>query len=398
LIESIPVLGSFTEPLTAKLLSENAKAGDSIAFRHTFYKILSEVVKATSQALNQGIVVLYENVVVGATFVLGTIYKVLAETIKVIPEYIKSWTLSRIYSETISVISGAFNQGGKIFAEALSVSSEYIRGLVSKLFEEIVKVYDSIEKSLPRVFSESVSVIGQGFNQGAKIFSESVSVVGEFILGTISKLFAEPLIVAYQFVAGGTFYKLFEEGISVIGNTFNEGARIFAETVSVSWSFTVNSISKLLSEVVAVGDLFYKATARTFTELVSVISSAYSGSGRVFTGTINIIGAMTGFAIGKLLSASIIVGESLTRDVARTFEEIVVVAANLANSAQRVFSEIISVVNPTIIKDMGKTFTEIVVAGWAKIKLVLNGIQVGLWKKIARKSGSWRKVSRNDTL
>jgi hypothetical protein len=46
---------------------------------------------------------------------------------------------------------------------------------------------------------------------------------------------------------------------------------------------------------------------------------------------------------------------------------------------------------------IGKLLIEVVSVGWAKIKLVLNGIQVGLWKKVARvTNGVWRKISRND--
>jgi hypothetical protein len=48
----------------------------------------------------------------------------------------------------------------------------------------------------------------------------------------------------------------------------------------------------------------------------------------------------------------------------------------------RIFSENPKVVNPTMTKLTGRTFTETLEIGWAKIKLVLNGIQVGLWKRL----------------
>jgi hypothetical protein len=43
---------------------------------------------------------------------------------------------------------------------------------------------------------------------------------------------------------------------------------------------------------------------------------------------------------------------------------------------------------------IGKLLKETVISTWGKAKLVLNGIEVGLWEKIPRITGAWGKVAR----
>jgi len=111
----------------------------------------------------------------------------------------------------------------------------------------------------------------------------------------------------------------------------------------------------------------------------------------------------------KVLIEQIVVGiiYSQILTAARTLTEIIKVAGNALKNTGRQLSESVQAVD-SIVRETGRIFNEVVSVGWSKIKLVLNGIQVGLWKKAARvkngawekvarvKNGVWQKISRND--
>jgi hypothetical protein len=342
--ELVSVVGALASWSIGKVLEQAVAVFDTIRFRKTQFKVLYDSAKVSVQMSRQAGKIFGETIDVISSIGEWVIGKVIVQPVIVIASYLSTWTLSRVYQESIKVISGAYNQAGKIFGEMINVVDTFVLGTISKLFNEIVKVYDVIAKTLPaRIYSETVVVVGSVYNQSAKIFSEVISVVDQFILGTISKLFIETVKIVQQFITGGTFYKVLSEVVSVVGTGLNQGGKIFAEAIEAVDTFVLDNLAKMFYETIRVATSFTQSVSRIFSEAFSVVSDAT----KLFGG--------------------------------------------------RVFSEVVSVVSPTITKLTGRIFNEVVVVGWAKIKLVLNGIQVGLWKKVARvTNGTWRKVSRNE--
>jgi hypothetical protein len=341
--EVVAIAGALAGFAIGKIIVQTVKLGDITRFKKTQYKILADSVKVAGVAVKMAGRALVEVVVAVSALGNWAIGKLFIQSVKVNDEYSKAWTLSRIFSETVSVIDNVFSQASKIFSETITATDEFVRGLVSKLFVEIVRIGEVLNKqwTLSRVYSEIISVAENFFNQAGKIFSETVAIVGEFVLGTISKVFIE--IVNVGSAITKSIPKTFEEIIAVSGNLFNQNIKVFTETLAVAGSFVLGTISKVFIETVVIGEALTRTISRVFSEIISAIDSAIKAvSGRIFSENPTVAGAMQNFTIGKLLKETITVG-------------------------------------------------------WAKIKLVLNGIQVGLWKKVARvATGVWRKISRND--
>ncbi len=382
-----------------RTLVQIVKMADTKRFRKTQFKVLYDRLSATNALFKATGRTLKEVVIAVGSMSSWAIGKLLIEIVKVRDSVVRTWTLSRVFSEIIKVSGNAFNQGAKIFSEVLAISSEFILGTISKLFIEIIKIVEDVRKSLPaKSYSESIVVSDSVFKQAGKTFTEAVIVASEFILGTISKLFIEIVKVIDNYSKAWTLSRVFSETVKVVGNLFNQAGLIFAETISVVGSFVLGTISKLLIETVKVYGIFNTAITRTFNEIIKIAGNAYNQAGKIFSEIVSVVGTMMNFNIGKLLKETVNVSISLVRTLSRVFTQVInAVELTLQTAIGRVFNEIVSIVSPTALKSIGRTFTETVIAGWSKIKLVLNGIQVGLWKKVARvTNGVWRKISRND--
>jgi hypothetical protein len=396
-VEVVNVISSKTVNL-GRIFTQTVRAVDTTLFKKTQFKILTDSVRASVSFIKDTGRVFVESVVVIGSIGSWAIGKLLVEPVKVIASYLGTWTLARVYSESVSVVSNLSNQAGKILTETINVIGAFVLGTISKVLTETVLIYDTIAKSLPKVFSESVAVVSESFNQGGKIFTETVSIIGQFVLGTISKLLTEVVKVYDTYLKEWTLSRVFTETVSVVSEALNQAGKIFEEVVSVVGTFVLGTISKVLVEVVKVYEVFNNSITRVFSEIISVSGAVYNQAGKIFSEVLSVVSAMGSFVIGKLLLETAKVGQSLTKTTSRIFTQFIVVTHSAVKYLSgRIFSENPKVVNPTMTKLTGRTFTETLEIGWAKIKLVLNGIQVGLWKKIARvTTGVWRKISRND--
>ena len=340
--EVINAIGAMAGNAMARVFSQRVVAGATTRFRKTQRTILADSVKVAGQVYKMAGKTLAEAIEVVSAIGSWAIGKVIVQRVVVTPEYSKAWTLSRVLSEMVAVSGNTFNQAGKTFTEAIEVVGTFVLGTISKLLVETMQIIEKVSKSLPaRVFSEVVSVSVNMANQNVKIFIETIEVVSEFVLGTISKLLLETVKVVAEYTKAWELSRLFEEIVTVTGNGFNQAGKIFAEVVNVTGTFILGTISKVLIEVVAVAFKFNVAMTRILTEFMIIVGRTTNLTGRIFT-------------------------------------------------------EILNVVNPLIAKLIGRIFTENVIALWDKTKFVLNGIQVGLWKKVARvTNGVWKKISRN---
>jgi len=326
-----------------RVITHIIRVGNIKVFRHIFYtikteslKVLDTIVHGTSRIFNEVVIA------IGA---IGSwsIAKLFIEPVKVVASFLRTWTLSRVFTEVIKGGSEAYQQSIKIFRETINVISSTVIPVPAKVFYETLKIVQNITKSLPKTFEEFLSITGNMLNQTGKTFVEAINVVGTYVLGTISKVFIERVKIVQGFITGGTFYKTFTEIIKVTGNGFNRAGKIFTETVIASGTFILGTISKMLIETIKIIQKYNVTMSRVFTHTISVVAGLTNRWGRIF---------------GEIINVS----EAFTRSI-------------------------------------GRLFTEHIGIDWGKIKLVLNGIQVGLWKKVARvTNGLWRKISRNDTL
>jgi len=341
--EVINAIGAMAGNAMARVFSQRVVAGATTLFKKTQHRILADSVKFAGQAYKMAGKTFAEAIAAVSALGSWAIGKVIVQRVIVMPDYSKAWTLSRVLSEMLAVTGNAFNQAGKTFTETIEVVSTFVLGTISKLLTETINIVEKVNKSLPaRVFSEVVSVSVNLVNQNIKIFVETIAVVGEFVLGTISKLLLETVNIVAEYTKVWELSRTFTEIVGVAGNAFNQAGKIFTEVVNVTGTFILGTISKVLIEVVAVAFKFNVAMTRILTEFMIIVGRSTYQTGRIFT-------------------------------------------------------EVLNVINPLIAKLTGRIFTQRVIARWDKTKFVLNGIQVGLWKKVARvTNGVWKKISRND--
>nr|MBP8994103.1 hypothetical protein [Bacteroidales bacterium] len=284
--ETLQVGVSFIKLISKRVVQIAKIASPAIIFRKIQYKTLIDNIKISSKMLIARCIEAFTEVVL-VSGIIGNwmINKLFVQPVLVIDKWSKKVALNKLFSETLTLIDNLYNQTGKIFEETIINVDNFIRDVIGKRFYELVSVYDKISKSLPKTFLEIVVSTGNVFRQTGKIFAENIKAVGQFILGTISKLFIGSIKIIEKYTKIWTLSRLFEETVNVVSNVVRKIGKNFVEVV------------KTLSE-------------------------------------------MGNFAIGKLLT------------------------------------EVASV--------------------RTKLKLVLNGIQVGLWRKVARITGTWRKWGRKE--
>lgn len=396
LVESIKAIGEMAGNAMARILKETIKFVDTVIRRKTYYKTVSDRIVVVANVINRGILVLTDSIVAIA-FIIPDTVKVLIEKVKIAVSFIKVSSLHTIYMENVAVGANVFNQGLKTLSETVSATSEFILGTISKVLEEIIVVRDVILKSLPKTLQETVYAVSGVFSQGQRILTETITITGSFILGTISKLLTEVIkpiqIFSRQIVA----YKEFNEIVNVIANGFTQGILLLVETITATGSFILGTISKVLVEIIKPIETITKSLPKTFTEVVKVGSNIYNQAGKIFSEAIAIIDVFGNFVIGKLLKETISVVDNIIKTLSTILTDSINVIDDLIRSLPKIISETISVISNAV-SSTGRTFNEAVALGRDKIKLVLNGIEVGLWKIIPRISGIWKKISRNDTL
>lgn len=432
LIENVAIAGSSLYS-TSKTFVENLGIKDAIItlFNRGLYeivsvaevfgnfvigKVLSEIVKVYDNVIKQGAKTFVENITVGVnlvitwikdltetvavagTFVLGTISKLFIEVISVIGDAVKS--MPKIFSENLNVSSLLNNAGQfyKILSESVNVIGNITR-LVGRIIVETINISGQfILGTISKLFKETINVVVSMFNQAGKIFIENVIVSGQFILGTISKRLIEIVKVSQQF--SNSIIRVFSETVNVVSTGIFVGSKLFIEVVNMVGTFVLGTISKRFIEVVNVSGNAIKVFPKVFVQSITVSSSAILTATKVLLENIKVAGSFILGTISKLFIEVVKVISSYTKiwTLSRVFTQTVKVVGSISQlGAQIILDEVVKVAGALQRFVIGKLLKETIVAHWAKIKLVLNGIQVGLWKKVARvTNGVWRKISRND--
>lgn len=379
LFEEIVKIVTVFEEGRARLNSEVIAVGETLVLLSG--KLLKEVINIVS------------------TFA-RVVNKVLLEAVRMVDTAFFKFTRYKVLTETINVLDTAITAVALIFTEVINVIGTLASFVIGKVITQIIRVVDTFGKeswNLSRVFSETINMAETFAKTRGRELTEVLTVVSEFVLETISKLLLETVSVGVTFIK--ISLKVFIEIVNVVSIALNESVKVFIETITVSSSFVIDTISKLFIEIVNIAETYTKIwiLSKTFTEVVQVVATSLNQAGRTLAENITVGGEFILGTISKVFVEIVNVAEIYTRLITRVFTEVINVVDTLLNQAGKIFTEVVSVVNPAIAKLKGVTYSGIVGIGRDKIKLVLNGIQVGLWKKVARVvAGAWKKISRND--
>jgi hypothetical protein len=361
--------------------------------------VLIDRVKATSALIKRTGRAFGEALTVAGALGSWAIGKLFIQPVRIVASTLNVWQLGRLFSETVRVSGSAITLTGRFFVETINVAGVWVLGTISKLLIEIVKITQFVGNTLPaRVFTETIQVIGNAINQNVRVFTEAITVAGEFVRGTISKLLVEVVNIAETFLRTWTLSRVFTEVVNAIDYIWGGTSRVFSEVITVAVSYVPPVISKLLKETINVGQSIVFAMTRVFVEVVNVGESLIRAIGRTFAEVFEIANPAVRKLTGRTFSAAITVGVSLKRVTSRTFTQVIRVVGNIWQlGASFILYETIAVASAMGNFVIGKLLKETVVAAWHRAKFVLNGIQVGLWKKVARvTNGLWRKINRND--
>jgi len=211
-------------------------------------------------------------------------------------------------------------------------------------------------------------------------------------------LFVQPVLVIDKWSKNVSLNKLFSETLTFIDNLYNQTGKMFKETIIAIDNFIRDNVSKRFYELVSVYSKISKSLPKTFSEIVVSTGNVFRQTGRRFTENMKVAGQFILGTISKLFIGSIKVIEKYTKiwTLSRVFEETINVVSHIAKKIGRSFVEIaksLSMMGSFAIGKLLKETTNIIV----KTKYVLNGIQVGLWKKVARiTTGTWKKIGRKE--
>jgi hypothetical protein len=361
-------------------------------------KIFIETISVLSNSIVIGLKLLKEVINVTGSIVKFIFVGIFIEVIKTYDVISKS--IPKIFTETLSVVLSFTVLPLKLLIEIVSVVGSFAINSISKLLLEVIKINYNIAKLTPKIFTEIISVVGSFFKGGLKTFTETISVAGQFILGQISKLLIERVYMGFQYLYEATFFKvLTTEVIKVVSSSANQGVKIFTETVSVAGQFILGLISKLLIEIVKVNYVIKKYLPKAFAEVIKISSSPFNTPIKIFKEVLN-IGISFVYLPMKFIKNTIKVVQShlTVLTAGRLFSETIKVVINLfkIGTSFILFENVkVNGIKATFV--IGRIFKERIITFRNIIKLVLNGIQVGLWKKIARvTNGVWHKINRND--
>lgn len=179
--------------------------------------------------------------------------------------------------------------------------------------------------------------------------------------------------------------KVFNEVISIISTKLVKYIKIFSEIINIidpvisKLKLTIKSIT----EVIVTTDIYsnIKALKKILIDTILVTGNIIKNfSIRIFTEIISITSNFGRVSLTTLSEIVSVVHISVNRTFSKIFSEAVIIIDNIITIFNR-----------------ERTFTEVITVGVSRIKFILNGIEVGIWKRIARVvNGVWKKINRND--
>lgn len=392
LLETINVLGSMAEKVIARTLNETIYFIDhSIKY---FTRVFTEIFSVVGNMVALPVKIFLEVISAADIAVRFAVGKIFKEIIKILGNTIDITT--KIFSEILLISDILSHRVARILKEIISVADITITFSIAKIFVQAIKVSSKVVDRTTRIFSELIKVGSSGIYHANKMLLEVVKVVGLMAGWSVGKIFVQG--VALSPSLSKTSPKSFSEVLKVSANLLSMSSRIMIEILILSGIFIIGTISKLLKETINISISFIKISYKIFSQTVKFSASYLNTQIKYLSENISVSGNFILGTISKLLKETVKVIQSYRFAMARILSQIIKVSSILIKTLPgRLMEELIKI-NLVFGKfNITKIFTENVSIGWAKVKLVLNGIQVGLWKKIARvTNGVWRKISRND--
>ena len=96
---------------------------------------------------------------------------------------------------------------------------------------------------------------------------------------------------------------------------------------------------------------------------------------------------------GKLLNEVISVGQNILKYTTRTMNEVVNIVDEMERILIMVIGEVIGIVDTSLAKAT-KILTEFLTVV-SRIKIKFNGISTGLWSRVRKNIGSWRRQDKD---
>ena len=319
---------------------------------------------------------------------------------------------NRIFSEVVNIVSGCYKVTRRIFSETVNVIS-YCLKITGKICKDAVNVLSKCWKMTVNIYEETINIISEFRGIAGKIFKETINIFTNFL-----NFIGRNLIEIAVFTAGifRSLPKIFSESINIITRiSFNtlrilnevviasafcslQFMRAFIETISVVSSFVINQIYKVLIEIIQVIPQKTLSFVKELLERVLFVDNVYRLlTPRFFTETIYVVSSFTIDLISKVFNEVIHIASVSYKVISVIYSAVISVFDNLSKIFTKTnFTEVIPV-SDTLQKLHGRTFNETVSVFLFRVKLVLNGILVGLWRSIGRVTSTiWRHLSRYD--
>lgn len=166
------------------------------------------------------------------------------------------------------------------------------------------------------------------------------------------------------------------------------------ETIMLTDLFSSSTVfvEYLYETIAIVGSLGNFVISKVIVNTIAVVDDLLVAIGRLFTETIAIADTEANQA-EKTLNEAVTINDGITKSTATTFLEAVVLVDDMATVLGITLAEVISVVD-SLSRGYFRTFTETINIRQF-FRAVLNGVIVGLWRKVARNILDWTKRDRN---
>ena len=338
-------------------------------------------------------------------------YEIFTETLKITDDFAKNWY--RECSEIISIIPTLLFGATKLtFSEVLRVVQFFNARLdIKVLFEtlkvnslisfkrsalgcnEIISIADSFIRSLARTLIDTITIVATGIKNFPILLEESLSIF-ESQWSILNNMVA--LVCTERIVIGVSTFQY-------------QALVMFKEIISVSDDLLVR-VEKTLNEVITVIGEFDRIFGLGLVETINIISNSIKTFSRIFEETITLFAGMARSitmelehiivndqlikVMSRIMTEILTITDSIKKSMFRSFSEAIVITDEIYKRLARTISEAISLVDTKYLLSFKVLFERIKLTPWTSN--LLNGkIVTGLWSRVARNFGTWRREDKD---
>ncbi len=220
-------------------------------------------------------------------------------------------------------------------------------------------------------------------NAFTKSLTEAVIVANPTIRKLTSMTLSQVVIVVAVLAKVLTSIRVFTQ--SVIVNASAAASHLFFKTLTQAVSIIptmIKVIGKALSQAVIIVPIFSRISTRfrAYTESIIVVSVRTAKAGKTFIEQVIVVPVFARVAT-----------------FVRLFSQSLSIIPNSARMASRLFSQTIKIITPAIGTLFGRILRQSLNIGHTRLTTFLNGLEVGIWKVVARVQSAWSKIVREAT-